>query len=78
MVTRWSLMEYVANRYGKVQPVFEEAAKKLQRVKAKEIPLLSLEDDLERVKLRMAREEGEMPIIMERINGGVEDRKSVV
>lgn len=78
MVTRWSLMEYVANRYGKVQPVFEEAAKKLQRVKAKEIPLLSLEDDLERVKLRMAREEGEMPIIMERINGGVDFQDSYI
>ncbi|QDH80272.1 S8 family serine peptidase [Echinicola soli] len=78
MVTRWSLMEYVADRYGKVQPVFEEAAKKLLKVKAKEIPLLSLEDDLERVKLRMAREEGEMPIIMERINGGVDFQDSYI
>ncbi|GGF30800.1 hypothetical protein GCM10011339_18760 [Echinicola rosea] len=71
-------MEYVADRYGKVQPVFEEAAKKLQKVKAKEIPLLSFEDDLERVKLRMAREEGEMPIIMERINGGVDFQDSYI
>ncbi|WP_162633278.1 S8 family serine peptidase [Echinicola strongylocentroti] len=71
-------MEYVADRYGKVQPVFEEAARKLQQVKAKEIPLLSLEDDLERIKLRMAREEGEIPIIMERINGGVDFQDSYI
>lgn len=69
MALNWDVLQYVANRYGKVQEVFDNAKERLKEVKEGKKPLTELEDNKERVALRVARETEPVPVAIERING---------
>ncbi len=69
MLSSWKVLEYVANRHGKLESVFDESIEKLKMVKDGSIPLISLEDNLQRLQMRMARESQPSAIALERIMG---------
>lgn len=62
-------MQQVADRFGYREPLFEEGEKKLEKFRDGELPLVSLEDDLNRVQLRLRREGVSTLTAVERING---------
>lgn len=69
MIPRWRVVQQVADRFGYRESTFAEGEKRLEKVREGEIPLVSLEDNLDRVKLRLRREGVSGPIAVERING---------
>ena len=69
MIARWRVVQQVADRFGYREPRFAEDEKNLERVREGEIPLVSLEDDLGRVQLRLRREGISALGAIERING---------
>ena len=69
MIPHWKVVQNVAARYGAHEDSFLESAGRLARFKRGEIPLINMEDDKERVKLRVAREGGPPLLALERING---------
>lgn len=56
MISRWNVLKYVADRYGKIAPVFDLAERKVELMREGKIQLLSLEENPERVQNRLARE----------------------
>lgn len=69
MLTPRFVVDYVANRYGKLKPILAKEAEKLGLVKDGTLNVTDLESDRERVKLRMARESASPEVALERING---------
>lgn len=69
MLTPRYVVDYVANRYGKLEPILFKEAEKLQLVKDGKLDITDLESDRERVKLRVAREPSSPEKALERING---------
>ena len=69
MIPHWKVVQNVAARYGAHEDSFMESAGRLARFKRGEIPLSSMEDDKQRVQLRVAREGGPPSLALERING---------
>lgn len=69
MISRWSVVEQVALRYGHVEGAFDQAAKRMALAKEGLIPKYSMEDNQQRIQLRAAREGLPLPLALERING---------
>jgi endonuclease G, mitochondrial len=55
MLTRWTVLDYVAHRYGKLEEVFEQDEKRLQLARDGVIKTASLESNPDRIARRMAR-----------------------
>ena len=62
------VLDYVARRYGKLQPILFKEHEKLSLVKNGIINLTDLESDRDRVRKRIARESDNPEIGLERIN----------
>jgi endonuclease G, mitochondrial len=69
MISQWKVIEAVASRYGSREGAFTESAQKLALVREGKIPLISLEDDVERIRKRVDREGVPRHLALERING---------
>jgi endonuclease G, mitochondrial len=69
MISNWKVLQEVAHRYGDREKLFDEAAERLDLVKTGKIPLVSLENNVNRIEKRVARERTSLPVALERING---------
>ena len=70
MIANWDVLNYVANRYGKIEPVFDKALNDLSLVKNKQLSISNFETDKDRLTLRLAREGG--PAGLERITNSID------
>jgi endonuclease G len=56
MISRWNVLQYVADRYGKIEPVFNLAEQKIELMREGKINILTLEENPTRIQNRLARE----------------------
>jgi len=71
MISRWKVLECVAERHGKAQGEFTKALANLELVREKKIEFTELEGDSSRMQLRIARE-GNDAMAIERISGSID------
>jgi endonuclease G len=71
MISRWKVLECVAERHGKAQADFINAHDNLEKVRDKKIPFAELEGNTERMQYRIARE-GNDEMAIERISGSID------
>jgi endonuclease G len=69
MISRWEVVKSVAKRYGKLEEIFDDAERKLEQVRSGQLAISNLEDNEDRLKMRIAREKTAVPRALERING---------
>lgn len=69
MLTPRYVLKHVAQRYGKLEPIFDVDAQKLDLLRKGQINITSLDNDRDRVRLRLAREEATSPMFFERVMG---------
>lgn len=56
MISQWNVLQYVADRYGKIEPVFDLAEQKVDLMREGKINILTLEENPTRIQNRLARE----------------------
>ena len=71
MISRWKVLECVAERHGKIQGDFTKALDNLELVREKKIPFAELEGNTSRMQYRIARE-GNDEMAIERISGSID------
>jgi hypothetical protein len=67
MIRNWNVLQYVSKRYGIIEPVFTDAAKRLELAKTDKSQLPELENDQKRITWRIARETALPDHALERI-----------
>lgn len=70
MLTPRFVVDYVAERYGKLAPIILKDEEKIAFIKDGTLDPTTLENDKDRVRLRMARSSDNPAVALERVNGG--------